>query len=97
MISSSWHSVKESGKTFVSALVFLCTVTLTLPLSIEAQAETPEAGSTVRVDSVEVSGNSRVQSQLITQLFAIQAGQQITYRAVQRGTKELLATGQFDV
>ena len=54
------------------------------------------ASSTVQVDSIEVAGNARVQSQLITQLFAVQAGQEITYRAVQRGMKELLATGQFD-
>ena len=96
MSSPNWPSVNGFVKRSVLAAVFFCGVTTALPLSIAAQAGAPEAGSTVRVDSIEVAGNSRVQSQLITQLFAIQAGQQITYRAVQRGTKELLATGQFD-
>jgi len=50
----------------------------------------------VLVDSIEVAGNQRIQTQNILALFAIQSGQEITYRAVQRGTKELLNTGQFD-
>jgi outer membrane protein insertion porin family len=54
------------------------------------------AQAPVRVDSLEVVGNSRVEAQSILALFAIQPGQEITYRAVQRGTKELLNTGQFE-
>ncbi len=59
-------------------------------------APAASAQAPVRVDSLEVVGNSRVQAQAILALFAVQPGQEITYRAVQRGTKELLATGQFD-
>ena len=40
----------------------------------------------VRIDSVAVVGNQRVQSQVILSLFAVQPGQEVTYRAIQRGT-----------
>lgn len=89
-------SVRFSGKASALAAAFLGVVALGSPTGIAAQAGGQQASSTVRVDSIEVAGNARVQSQLITQLFAIQSGQDITYRAVQRGIKELLGTGQFD-
>lgn len=60
------------------------------------EAQQPGASALVRVDSVLVTGNRRLDAQVILSLFAVQPGQEITYRAIQRGTKELLNTGQFD-
>lgn len=63
---------------------------------VDLHAQQDAATGVVRVDSLEVTGNQRFESQYIISLFAIQPGQEVTYRAVQRGTKELLNTGQFD-
>lgn len=63
---------------------------------VDLHAQQDPATGVVRVDSLEVTGNVRFESQFIISLFAIQPGQEVTYRAVQRGTKELLNTGQFD-
>ena len=68
---------------------------------LAAQSNTPVVAQSlqqvglVRVDSLVVKGNNRIQAQVILSLFAIQPGQEVTYRAIQRGLKELLATGQF--
>ena len=94
MISSFRRHVTVPRKAAALAVAFLSALAFGSPL--EGQADAGPAGATVRVDSIEVVGNARVESQLITQLFAVQGGQDITYRAVQRGIKELLATGQFD-
>ncbi len=94
MISSFRRHVPVPRKAAALAVAFLSALAFGSPL--EGQADAGPAGATVRVDSIEVVGNARVESQLITQLFAVQGGQDITYRAVQRGIKELLATGQFD-
>lgn len=96
MTSSYRPSFGFPGKASAIAAAFFGVVALGSPTGIEGQAGAGATNSTVRVDSIEVAGNARVQSQLITQLFAVQAGQDITYRAVQRGIKELLSTGQFD-
>ena len=96
MTSSYRTSFRFSGKASAIAAAFFGVVAFGSPGTVEGQAGAVAASSTVQVDSIEVAGNARVQSQLITQLFAVQAGQEITYRAVQRGMKELLATGQFD-
>jgi outer membrane protein insertion porin family len=61
---------------------------------VDAQQELQSG--VVRVDSLEVVGNRRVEAQSILATFAVQPGQEITYRAVQRGTKQLLDTGEFD-
>ncbi len=84
------------GKASALAAVFFGVLALVSPAEVQGQAASPQVSSTVRIDSVEVTGNARVQSQLISQLFAIQVGQEVTYRVIQRGTKELLGTGQFD-
>lgn len=85
-----------SGKASALAAAFFGVLAFVSSAQLEGQAAPAQVSSTVRIDSVEVTGNARVQSQLITQLFAIQAGQEVTYRIIQRGTKELLGTGQFD-
>jgi len=59
-------------------------------------AQEPAAIGVVEIDSIEVVGNQRVQTQVILSLFAVQPGQEVTYRSIQRGTKALLNTGQFD-
>jgi len=59
-------------------------------------AQQTQANTLVQIDSIEVVGNNRIQTQFILSLFAVQAGQEVTYRAIQRGLKELLNTGQFD-
>jgi outer membrane protein insertion porin family len=67
-------------------------------MAIGAAAQQPDpqqAPSPVRVDSVVVEGNERVVTQAIASTFAVQPGQEITYREVQRGIKALLATNQF--
>ena len=96
MTSSYRPSFRFPGKAAAIAVAFFGVVALGSPAAVEGQAGAGATSSTVRVDSIEVAGNARVQSQLITQLFAVQAGQDITYRAVQRGIKELLSTGQFN-
>lgn len=80
------------GKAAALAAAFFGVVAALSSTAVEAQQQ---AEGLVRVDSLEVQGNSRIQGQFILSLFAIQPGQEITYRAVQRGTKELLNTGQF--
>jgi outer membrane protein insertion porin family len=63
--------------------------------STDVEAQQAQANVLVRVDSVLVTGNQRIQSEVILSLFGVQPGTEITYRAIQRGTKELLNTGQF--
>jgi outer membrane protein insertion porin family len=47
------------------------------------------------VDSVEVEGADRVEAENIAAVFGVRSGDEITYRDVQRGMKDLLSTGQF--
>lgn len=96
MSQSHPFALRIPGKATALAAAFFGVLAIASPTGVEAQAGQPQASGLVRVDSLEVTGNDRVQSQLISQLFAVQPGQQITYRAIQRGIKELLATGQFD-
>lgn len=50
----------------------------------------------VRVDSIEVKGNSRLATVTIIGAMGIQTGTEVTYREIQRGIKALYATGQFE-
>ncbi|HSH75629.1 MAG TPA: outer membrane protein assembly factor BamA [Longimicrobiales bacterium] len=54
-----------------------------------------QAGAPVRVDSIAVEGNERIQASSIVGLFGVQPGQSITFRDIQRGLKQLLNSGQF--
>lgn len=83
--------VRTSRKATAIAAAFFGVVAVVSSTPVVAQ----EMGL-VRVDSIEVTGNVRVQSQNILALMAIQPGQEITYRQIQRGVKELLNSGQFD-
>ena len=50
----------------------------------------------VRVDSVAVVGNVRLSEITIVGTLGFQAGSEVTYREIQRGIKNLFATGQFE-
>lgn len=87
--------LRRIGKATAVAAAFFAVAAALPTTAVEAQQQ-GQANGLVLVDSIEVVGNQRIQTQNILALFAIQPGQEITYRAVQRGTKELLNTGQFD-
>lgn len=48
-----------------------------------------------RVDSILIEGANRLAAENVEAMFGIQAGQEITYRDIQRGIKALFSTGQF--
>jgi outer membrane protein insertion porin family len=50
---------------------------------------------TLRVDSIRVEGNRRIQAPSIMGLFGVQPGDEVTYRDIQRGLKTLLSSGLF--
>ncbi len=56
----------------------------------------PPPDRRVIVDSVEVYGNYRIPLESALATFAIRPNQSVTYREIQKGTKALMATGQFD-
>jgi outer membrane protein insertion porin family len=80
------------GKATAFAGAFFAVMAFSSPTTVEGQT----GREPVRVDTILVEGNSsRVQSQSIVALFGIQVGQEISYRDVQRGIKDLLTTGLF--
>ena len=85
--------VRRLGKASALAAAFFGVMAGGASTGVEAQ--NPQSIA-VRVDSVVVTGNQRIQSQNILQLFAVQPGQEVSFRNVQRGIKVLLNTGQFD-
>ncbi|MDA0330126.1 MAG: outer membrane protein assembly factor BamA [Gemmatimonadetes bacterium] len=92
MSYSAKEVLRASGKATAFAAAFFAVMAALSPTAVVAQAD--QTGL-VRVDTLLVEGNQRIQAQVILSLFAVQPGQEITYRAVQRGVKELLETGQF--
>jgi outer membrane protein insertion porin family len=48
-----------------------------------------------QIDTVLVEGNSRVEDGSVIAIFGVPPASEITYREIQRGIKELLATGHF--
>ncbi len=50
---------------------------------------------TIRIDTVAVTGNLRLQSESIAGLFGVLPGDDVMYRDIQRGMKALLSSGQF--
>jgi outer membrane protein insertion porin family len=92
-IIGTWCRVP--GKATAVAAAFFGVMALVSSTPVDAQQQNLQSG-VVRIDSIAVEGNQRVQTQTILATFAVQPGQEITYRAVQRGTKALLNTGQFD-
>lgn len=49
----------------------------------------------IRVDSIIVTGNQRIQAESIAGLFGILPGDVVMYRDIQRGIKTILTSGQF--
>ncbi len=81
------------GNATAFAAAFFAVMALAYPTGVAAQIG---RDGPVRVDTILVEGNStRVQSQGIVSLFGIQPRQEITWRDVQRGIKDLLKTGLF--
>ena len=64
------------------------------PASGSAQ-DASTVSSRVVVDSVEVVGNSRNSVNIIRAYFGVQPGATVSFRDIQRGAKELMASGQF--
>lgn len=88
-------TLRRLGKATALAAAFFGVMAAFSTTGVEAQAQAQAAGL-VQVDSIEVTGNARIQRASILGLFAIQPGDEVTFRDVQRGIKELLNTGQFD-
>ncbi|UCC85115.1 MAG: outer membrane protein assembly factor BamA [Gemmatimonadota bacterium] len=50
----------------------------------------------VRVDSIAVTGNTRLATPAVLSELGFRAGDEITYTVVQRGVQRLMATGEYD-
>jgi outer membrane protein insertion porin family len=64
-------------------------------LRLDAQVQDPQTPRAIRVDTVAIEGNQRIQAPSIVGLFGVQAGDEVTYRDIQRGLKTLLSSGLF--
>jgi len=73
-----------------AALAALCA--LSAPGAVSGQQNEQ---SVIQVDSVAVEGADRIEADNIAAVFGVRPGDEITFRDVQRGMKQLLATGQF--
>lgn len=62
--------------------------------SVPRQANA-QAARTLRVDTVAVAGNQRLQAESIVGLFGVVPGDEVDYRDIQRGIKTILQSGQF--
>ncbi|MGW8265491.1 MAG: outer membrane protein assembly factor BamA [Longimicrobiales bacterium] len=79
--------------TTVAAVAVLVLPGISLPsASLSAQQQ---GVPLVRVDSITVEGNVRLSEVAIIGTLGFTAGSQVTYREIQRGIKNLFATGQF--
>jgi outer membrane protein assembly factor BamA len=50
----------------------------------------------VRVDSIQVSGNTRLATPVVLSELGFRTGDEITYADIQRGVQRLMATGEYD-
>jgi outer membrane protein insertion porin family len=90
------RSDARSKKAFASAMAFFGFLLLASPHAAEARlAQQADPVRALRVDSIVVEGNQRIQSQSIIGLFGVQPPEEINYRDVQRGMKVLLSSGEF--
>ena len=78
----------------LTAVAAACFVLSAFVRPLAAQ-DTGGTSGTQRVDSVLVEGNQRVQAAAVTSTFGIQPGSEVSFRDIQRGIKNLAATGQF--
>ena len=56
---------------------------------------TAQTQRSLRVDTIAVTGNLRLQSESIAGLFGVLPGDEVNYRDIQRGIKAILSSGQF--
>lgn len=67
-----------------------------VPSRAQAQENPAQAGvPLVRIDSIAVTGNSRLSVATIVGTLGFQVGDEVTYREIQTGIKSLFSTGQF--
>lgn len=78
----------------VAALVAAAFFAVLTPAKGRAQ-DAPMVTPRVVVDSVEVVGNTRNSVNIIRAYFGVQPDASVSFRDIQRGTKELMASGQF--
>ena len=86
--------VRRAGQAAALALIVLAFAAFHDAAGLSAQ-EVGRQGPLQRVDSVEVSGNSRVEATSVRMMLAIDPGTDVSYRDIQAGIKSLLASGQF--
>ncbi|MFQ5537884.1 MAG: outer membrane protein assembly factor BamA [Gemmatimonadota bacterium] len=84
----------RTGKALALAAAFPAVWGLTHAAPLHAQAQGQRVGPQP-VDTVLVEGNKRIQEGSILALFGIQPGAEVTYRDIQRGIKQLLASQHF--
>jgi outer membrane protein insertion porin family len=87
---SSQRSFRRPRLAELGAVLLLCAGWGSSPSHLAAQQ-----ARTVRVDTVAVTGNLRLQSESIAGLFGVLPGDDVMYRDIQRGMKALLSSGQF--
>ena len=94
------RSLKPSKWRVAALAAALCVVLPPLMAGAQQNAppvpQGPPPNRRVVVDSVEVYGNYRIPLESALATFAIRPNQSVTYREIQKGTKALMATGQFD-
>lgn len=63
------------------------------PLSGQVQ---PPGVQRVRVDSIHVSGNTRLGTPAVLSELGVRAGDEVAYSDIQRGVQRLISTGEYD-
>ncbi len=81
----------RAGKATALAAAFFGVMALVAPRGVEAQA----TNQPVHIDSIAVEGNQRISRETVINTFGVQTGSDVTYRDLQRGIKNLYATGNY--
>ncbi len=84
---------RHQGKAAASAVAFLCVCTV-IGMVLPRPAAAQQTGA-VFVDSLAISGNERLASEVVLGIISLEAGSSMTYRDIQKAVKDLWATGQF--
>lgn len=88
------HRTRTGKVAALAATFFVVLAALLVPRAAAAQ-DTGTQLQRVIVDSVAVVGNYRVAVASVRALFGVQPGQTVSFREIQKGTKTLMATGQY--
>jgi outer membrane protein insertion porin family len=95
----SYSIMKVRGRVALATLLGLAIASLGMAPSASAQEPTPEAAAEplmVRLESVSVRGNQRVQDATILNLAALRPGTYVTGLEVQEAIGRIMASGNFD-